>query len=150
MKRLLFIITMMALVGFQAEAQQRGNREKMDPDEMATKMTDRMAEQLDLTEDQKKEVHQLHLDRIKKRMEMREKHKEEMKSRRENMQKERESEKAEMERILTPEQKEKWTEIQKENEQKRRNIRDGRGNPDREKLKKLHEKRQKEGEVDPA
>lgn len=109
MKKLLFIYTLSLGLLFTANAQQEKKTERPErtPESMAQQMADRMAEKLELNEAQKKEVYDIQLEQAKDRMAKREGMKEEMEAART----------AHQERIasvLTPEQKIKWEEMQKE------------------------------------
>mgnify|MGYP003859213433 CR=1 FL=1 len=127
MKKLLFVIALMVVTVFSSQAQdKRGDRPKMTPEKMAERMTQRMAEELGLNEDQKKAVHELHLESAKKRMEAMQQAKEEREAMREEMKKDREAHQKKLEEILTAEQVEKWKAIQKENRDKMRNKRGAR------------------------
>jgi Spy/CpxP family protein refolding chaperone len=85
------------------------------PEQRAERMTNRMAEQLDLTEEQKQEIYNLNLQNAQKRQVEMEERKAEMESRREAMKSQNESQKQQIEALLTPEQKEKWEEVRSEN-----------------------------------
>lgn len=107
MKKLLIIAIIFSL-SLSAFAQRGQNREKSTPEQRAEKMTGRMAEQLDLNEEQKKEIYKINLQNAQKRQE-------EMEARREAMKSLNESQKEQIGAVLTPEQKEKWEEIRSEN-----------------------------------
>jgi Spy/CpxP family protein refolding chaperone len=74
-----------------------------------------MAEQLELNDEQKQKVYQLHLKNAQKRQAEWEATKSEMEARREAMQQQRKQQTEEIEAILSPEQKEKWAEIRESN-----------------------------------
>lgn len=107
MKKLLMIAILFSL-SLSAFAQRGQNREMSTPEQRAEKMTNRMGEQLDLNEEQKKEIYKINLQNAQKRQE-------EMEARREAMKSLNESQKEQIGAVLTPEQKEKWEEIRSEN-----------------------------------
>jgi Spy/CpxP family protein refolding chaperone len=92
------------------------DRRNATPEERAQKMTDRMAVELGLSEEQKKEIYVLQLDQAKQRQAEEEKMKAERDLRREKM-KEQDSK---IKEILTEEQKLKWQEIKQEHRDRRR------------------------------
>ncbi len=92
------------------------DRRNATPEERAQKMTDRMAVELGLSEEQKKEIYVLQLDQAKQRQAEEEKMKAERDLRREKM-KEQDSK---IKEILTEEQKLKWEEIKQEHRDRRR------------------------------
>jgi protein CpxP len=110
MKKLLMIAVIFTL-SFSVFAQRGQQREMPNPEQRAEKMTTRMAEQLELTEDQKQEVYKIHLENAQKRQVEMEERRAEMEVRRAEM-------KSQIETILTPEQKEKWEEVRNENRRK--------------------------------
>lgn len=120
----------LVLISLSTMAQQRRGGERPSPEERATRMTERMAESLELSEDQKKQVLEINLENAKRqeaeRAEMSEARKKEMEARREEMKKQE----AKLMEVLTDEQKVKWEEVKKEN-RGRRGPRDGdrRGHP---------------------
>ncbi|MDN3669254.1 periplasmic heavy metal sensor [Echinicola jeungdonensis] len=148
MKNLLIVAALMLVIVFQSQAQRGEHKREFNPEKMAQKITDKMAEKLELSEDQKQKVYQLHLDRLQKRKEQHQEMMEKRKAMREKMEAEHKENQAKLEEILTPEQKAKWEEIKKDEWEKRRKYRDAKGNPDREKLKKMHQEKKKEGESD--
>jgi Spy/CpxP family protein refolding chaperone len=136
MKKIILTLGLMASIGLSAMAQQRGG-ERPSPEQRATKMTEKMAEELSLTADQKKQVLEINLAQAKKmdqerqdQMKANEARKAEMDARREEMKKQDEQIKA----VLTEEQLGKWEEIKLE-------AKDRRGRPggqieDREEFRK--------------
>ena len=117
MKKLLMIAIIFSL-SMSAFAQRGPNREMSTPEQRAEKMTSRMAEQLDLNEEQKKEIYKINLQNAQKRQEEMESRKNEMEKRREAMKSLNESQNEQIGAVLTPEQKEKWEEIRSENRKK--------------------------------
>lgn len=102
MKRVLWMIALISFINFGAEAQQeQKKREPMTPEKVAARMTERMAKELDLSEEQKKEVYALHLENAAKRAE-------EMKVQRERMKEDQKAQQEQLKAILSPEQKAQW------------------------------------------
>ncbi|MEX2512601.1 MAG: DUF4890 domain-containing protein [Cyclobacteriaceae bacterium] len=121
-----------ALVGatiIQVNAQREKTMDRS-PEKQAERMTQMMAERLDLNEDQKKEIHALHLEQAQKRKAERESTKESMEARREAMKAEREAHHEKIAGILTEEQKEKWEALKEEGRQKMQERRRGPGKRD--------------------
>lgn len=113
MKKIILTLGLMAFIGLSAMAQQRGG-ERPSPEQRATKMTEKMAEELSLSADQKKQILEINLERAKKmdqdraeRMKETEARKAEMDARREEMKRQDEKIKS----VLTEEQLGKWEEI---------------------------------------
>lgn len=126
MKRALWIIAVISFIGFGAEAQQeQKNREPMTPEKVAARMTERMAKELDLSEEQKKEVYALHLETATKRAE-------EMKVQRERMKEDQKAQQEQLKAILSPEQKAQW-EAKKSEAREKRSQWHGKKRPDQKK-----------------
>lgn len=97
-------------------AAQQGKREQINPEERAKRVTEKMATELELSEEQKSQILELNLEQAKQRqvemdreMELRKKRSEEMKAHQEKIQS-----------ILTEEQRTKWEELKSEQREKRR------------------------------
>ena len=113
MKRVLWMIAVISFIGFGAEAQQeQKKRGPMTPEKVAERMTERMAKELDLSEEQKKEIYGLHLENATKRAE-------EMKAQRERMKADQKAQQEKLEAILSPEQKARWEAKKSEAREKR-------------------------------
>ena len=131
MRKVVFVL--IALIAFNAQAQSKGsqNKSKMTPEEMATKRTDQMTKDLDLTETQQKDVLALNLKnaetfskfRGKKRSDFSEEERKEMRSKMKAAQVENQNA---MKEILTDEQYTAWDKMQKERMEKAKSQR---GNP---------------------
>lgn len=108
MKKALLVLAVCFLASFSAEAQRtkRAPRE-FNPEKWAERITNRMTEELSLTEEQQKEVYALHLERMTDRAEA-------MKAQMERMKAEQKETREKLEAILTPEQKAKWEESRSE------------------------------------
>lgn len=97
-------------------AAQQERKEMPNPEERAKRMTDRMATELQLTDEQKEKVMEINLENAKKRQAEIEKEMAERKARMEEM-------KAQNEKImsvLTEEQRQKWEQIKLEQRDQRR------------------------------
>lgn len=117
MKKLL-LIAMLFSIGFAAVAQKGGQRGSATPEERAERVTNKMAEELSLSEDQKKKVYQINLDHAKKRQA-------EMEARRAAMEADMKAQNQEIEALLSEEQKTKWSKMKAEG--KKRMEEEGRG-----------------------
>jgi periplasmic protein CpxP/Spy len=118
MKKLM-IIAIVFSFGISANAQQNSKREMPSPQQRAERMTERMAEKLELTEDQKTQVYAINLKNAEKRQEEMAQRKAEQEVRRQEINKQQDEIKA----VLTPDQKAKWEEAKKEGTQQRGNYR---------------------------
>lgn len=96
-------------------------------EERAERMTNRMGEQLGLSEEQKQKIYQINLQNAQSRDIEMENRRAEAKQRRESRENQMQEQTKEIENILTPEQAEKWGEIRESNRQRRPMMREGRG-----------------------
>lgn len=117
MKKLL-LIAMLFSVGFTAMAQRGGQKGNSTPEERAERVTNKMAEELALSEDQKKKIYQINLDHAKKRQVEMDARREEMKAKRTEMEADLKAQNQEIEAVLTPDQKAKWGEVKAEGRKK--------------------------------
>src|SRR5690554_3210321 len=125
MKKLLLIIAAVSFLNLSAEAQQeRKTRDRATPEKVAEKMTERMSNELGLSEEQKKEVYAVHLESASKRAE-------EMKAQREKMKANQKAKQEKLEAILSPEQKTAWEGKKSEVREKRNQSREGKKKFDR-------------------
>lgn len=143
MKKLLLVLAIFSVGIITAEAQRgpRGGQmspekraEMRTPEKRAELMTNRLAEKLDLSEDQKKEVYNIQLENATKNQVEMEARREEMQAKREEMQAKQKEQQSKIEAVLTPEQISTWKELRNEDKEKMKNFRDARNNPDREKF----------------
>lgn len=128
MKKLVFIMITMVLSVSMAMAQGKGQRggkpENVDPKVRAEKVTGKMAQELSLTDKQKKAVYDLNLATFQKRQEFKDNRKADKNDQkserptaeqREQWSKERDADReaydAQMKKILTPQQYEKYTQF---------------------------------------
>lgn len=141
----MFIAALFAVVSFSVDAQQRGRKghEKIDPEKKAKRGAERLAEQLDLSEEQKSQVYSIHLDRAIAKEKAQKQRREEAIERRTAIQTDRNEHQAEVEKVLTPEQRQQWVEIKNEERNRRDQYRGARGNKDGERIKKHRESRGK-------
>lgn len=103
-------VCLMAVSGVSAQDQQNMQpKERPTAEQMAQRRTDRMAEKLNLTDAQKKEVYGMNLDQARKM----EKEREQAKARAEQMKKDIAARDAKMKSILTEEQYTQWRDMQK-------------------------------------
>jgi len=112
-----WIIGVALLVGssLQVVAQQ-GKRGDVNPEERAKKVTEKLATELGLSEEQKSQILELNLEQAKKRQAEMDQEMEQRKLRSQEMKAHSEQIKA----VLTEEQRTKWEEIKLENRDKRR------------------------------
>jgi periplasmic protein CpxP/Spy len=99
------MLLMMASLGVTAQ-QYRGGQ-NLTPEKIATKRTERMATELQLNEEQKKQIHEINLESAKKREAEHKAKQVEMEARKEEFN----SQKLKIESVLTEEQKTKWNEL---------------------------------------
>lgn len=119
MKKIVFLAaTLFMFFAISANAQQRGPREHMTPEQQATRMIERLTEELKLDENQQKELQTYFTEQFQKRQEEFEKNRptpENREAMREKMEKEREATDAKLKEVLTEEQYNTY----KANEEKR-------------------------------
>lgn len=108
MKKIVFLAaTLFIFFAISANAQQRGPREHMTPEQQATRMVERLTEELKLDENQQKELQTYFTEQFQKRQEEFEKNRpapENREAMREKMEKEREATDAKLKEVLTEEQ----------------------------------------------
>lgn len=115
MKKWMIGAALLVFTSLSVAAQQE-KRELPNPEERAKKMTDRMASELELSEDQKEKILAINLENAKKRQTEMEKEMAERKARMEEMKAQEEKIKV----VLTEEQRKKWEEIKLERREQRR------------------------------
>lgn len=115
MKKWMIAAAMLVFTSFQLSAQQE-KRPQPNPEERAKRATEKMATELNLSEEQKSQILALNLDQAKKRQAEMEKEAAERKARMEEMKAHQEQ----LNSILTEEQRSKWEEIKLEQRDKRR------------------------------
>ncbi|GAB3230847.1 DUF4890 domain-containing protein [Algoriphagus aestuariicola] len=115
MKKWIIGAALLVFTSLQLAAQQE-RKPQPNPEERAKKITERMAMELGLSEDQKSQILALNLDQAKKRQAEMEQEAAERTARMEEMKTHREQ----IDAILTEEQLSKWEEIKMEQREKRR------------------------------
>ena len=124
MKKILFLATaFMMFLAVNVNAQQRGPREKMTPEQQATRMVERLNTELKLTDQQQTDLKTWFTESFKKRNEAFQNNKENREDMRAQMQKDREATDAQLKKVLTAEQYKTY----KANEEKRQKERSQRG-----------------------
>ena len=107
-----------------AQQPQRGERREFKPEEMATLQADRMKKDLDLNEEQYKALYNFYLKRgeemKKERAKFQEGQQIDREALRAEMAKRQEAQNAELKKILTEEQYKKYEELQKKEQERRR------------------------------
>lgn len=121
MKKILFLATtVLMFLALGVNAQQRGPREKLTPEQQATRMVERLNEELKLTDKQQADLKTYFTTSIKNRNEAFEKNKDNREQMREQMKKDREATDAQLKKVLTAEQYKTY----KANEEKRQKERE--------------------------
>ncbi|KEO73505.1 DUF4890 domain-containing protein [Anditalea andensis] len=145
MKNLIMSAAIFAVVSFNTDAQQRNRgKDKVSPEQRAEMRAERLSDQLDLTEEQKSQIYEIHLERAKTMEEKRDRQREEMKERRAAMDLVRKEQQEEVENVLTLEQRQKWQEIRNEDRERMQKYRDARGS--QHKMKDQNDKNIKGGQ----
>lgn len=133
MKKILFVTTtMMLFLAFTVNAQQKGPREKLTPEQQAVRTVERLNKELQLTDKQQADLKNWYTASFKQREENMQKNHENREAMREQMKKDREANDAQLEKVLTAEQYKTY----KANEEKRmkewqQRRRQGGGRPQR-------------------
>lgn len=124
MKKLALVITLLVTFGIQAQ-ERREKMKDITPEERIEKRTERLSEKLSLDENQKAKVKEIMATQQKENQKVREEIKAEKENLRtkieENHKKQQENLKAKLKTVLTEEQLKKWEELQKNNQEKRKN-----------------------------
>ena len=115
MKKWIIGAALLAFTSLNVAAQQE-KRQQPNPEERAKKVTEKMATELELSEDQKAQILALNLDHAKQRQAEMEREKAEREAQRAEMKAHQEK----VNSILTEEQRTKWEEIKLEQREKRR------------------------------
>lgn len=116
---LLFSICVFLLSCHSNSQQRRGTGERINPEEMADRMVERMNEELRLTEQQQKELKIWFVDSFKKRSENVRKNKKSREEMRAEMKKNREENEVQLKKILTEEQFKQYRENEARRQQER-------------------------------
>lgn len=115
MKKWIIGAALLVFTSLQVAAQQ-GKREQINPEERAKRATEKMATELQLSEEQKGQILSLNLDLAKKRQAEMDRERTERMARAEEMKAHQEK----IREILTEEQRAKWEEIKQEQRSQRR------------------------------
>ncbi len=131
MKKLLFTLGLFSLLAVSVMAQKRGG-ERQTAEQRAERATEKMAEELGLSDEQKAEILELNLQFAQEREEERKasrEAREEMRKSREEMREKMQAQDEKIKAVLTEEQAAKWEEIKKERREsgERRSPRPRRG-----------------------
>lgn len=129
MNKWIFATGLMVMISLSTMAQRRGG-ERPSPEERAKRTTERMAEELSLTDAQKKQILDINLEYAKKNEAEMAERKAEMEARKAEMEArkaemdarraELKEQEAKIQAVLTEEQRAKWTEIKAERMEDRR------------------------------
>ncbi len=135
MKKLLLIAIIFSIGRLSVSAQSGARKETMTPEKRAEVVTNKMSEQLDLSEAQKKQVYEINLENANKRQSEMEARRAEKKAQREEMRIQNQAQKDKVAAILNAEQKEKFLELTDQRRERMDNLRDVRQNPDSKKIR---------------
>lgn len=116
MKKLLLIVCVLTFTGVysqQSDAALTATHSTMTKEERVHKKVSQLAEKLQLTESQKQQVLELHLEKAKQREAKRTDQKADMKNKKEAFKAEKDKYHAQMKEILTDEQYARWQELKK-------------------------------------
>lgn len=128
MKKILFLATtFVMLLFFSANAQQGGQREKMTPEQMATRTVERMNKEVTLNEKQQADLKKWFTTSYTERSKSMEKNKDNREAMRESMKKDKEATDAQLKKVLTAEQFKKYQDAEKKRQQARQNNSGQRG-----------------------
>ena len=134
MKRFILIATFFSFLAICAQAQnERRSNKRMTPEQIAERTTERMAEELKLSEDQKNKVYALQLEKATRNLE-------EMKTQRERRKAAHLEEQKKLDAILTPEQKAQLEAKRTELKEKRKQFQEGKRKFQREKRRDVMNK----------
>ena len=116
MKKLVFLATtLLMFLAITVNAQQRGPRERMTPEQQATRTVERLTTELKLTDKQQADLKKWYTESFKKREEAMQQNRDNREAMRDQMKKDREAADAELKKVLTEEQYKTY----KANEEKR-------------------------------
>ncbi len=126
MKKILMIAALFSL-SLSVYAQREKQKEMLKPEQHAERMTNKMVEKLELSDEQKEKVYQVNLQNAQAREVEMESRRAEAKQRREWRQGQTQRQTEEIEAILTLEQAEKWAEMRDSDRQRGQMVRNRRG-----------------------
>lgn len=119
-KMVILATTFLMFLAFSVNAQQRGPREKLTPEQQANRIVERLNKELKLTEKQQTDLKTWYIGSFKKREETFSKNRENREAMHEQMKKAQEATDAELKKVLTADQYKTY----KANEEKRRKERE--------------------------
>lgn len=102
------VLVLVSLFVFSVSAQRPDRNPKMTPEDRASKQTEMMTKQLDLTADQQAKIQEINLKYSQQMAAQQGQAKEDRQQNMENMKAQMEAKNAEIKQVLTPEQFEKW------------------------------------------
>lgn len=124
MKKIIFLaMTLFMVSAVTSQAQERQQREKMTPEQQATRTVEQLNKELTLTEKQQTDLKKWYTDSYTQRAKNMEKNRDNREAMRETMKKDQEATQAQLKKVLTEEQFKKY----QENEKKRMEQRQNRG-----------------------
>lgn len=129
MKKIFFAAAtaLLMLVGNVSAQGRPEGRPQMNPEEFAKRRTEHLTKQLELNEEQSKQVYAQQLNQMKQMQQLRQDQQTSREQMREKMHAARQQQDAEMKQILTDEQYKKWQQLQQEGRHRRPNGPRGEG-----------------------
>lgn len=122
MKKIIFLATTLFMVlAFTVQAQDRQPREKLTPEQQATRTVERLNKELTLTDKQQADLKKFYTESFTQRAKTMEKNRDNREAMRETMKKDREATEAQLKKVLTEEQFKKYQENEKKRMQQRQN-----------------------------
>ena len=129
MKKLVFLATtLLMFLAITVNAQQRGPRERMTPEQQATRTVERLTTELKLTDKQQADLKKWYTESFKKREEAMQKNRDNREAMRDQMKKDREAADAELKKVLTEEQYKTYITNLEKMEKRRKEMMDRRNN----------------------
>lgn len=122
----LIVLTLCLSLSFVANAQHRGPREKLTPEQQATRMVERLNKELQLSDKQQTELKTWFTQSFTEQQTAMEKNKGNREAMHEQMKKQREATDAQLKKVLTAEQYKKYKANQEKREKEREQNRDRR------------------------
>jgi len=127
MKKIVFILTSLLLgASLLADAQSRGPRQKLTPEQRATRMVEHLHRDLQLTEKQQQDLKLWFTQSYTRQQENFQKYSTEREGMREAIRKDREATEAKLKKVLTAEQYKKYKDIEAKRRQERQQHPSGR------------------------
>jgi Spy/CpxP family protein refolding chaperone len=120
------VFALASLFVIAVSAQRPDKKSTITAEERASRQTEMMTKQLDLTEEQQAKVKEIHLKHSQQMADHKKQATEAKKQNRENMKTQMEAKDAELKQVLTPEQYEKWQTKKQENRKPREKVTENR------------------------